>query len=206
MADTLALPLHHIVGEGEERRRPLHEHAEPLLGSVDQHLRLPPRGLAAVDSRIGRLLLALVAPGGLAQLLEAPFDVEDIIPDLEGEPEIATRLGDRRHGLRVAAREPRAHAERGADEGGGLWRWMYSSVSAEIALPSDSMSTTWPPTIPTVPAASAISATTSRITRGSLTRSALSAMSRNASVRSASPARIAIASPKTLWLVRRPRR
>src|SRR5207244_8005667 len=120
MADTLALPLHHVVGKGEERRRPLPEHAEPLLGSVDQHLRLPPRGLAAVDSRIGRLLLALVAPGGLAQLLEAPFDVEDIIHDLEGEPEIATRLGDRRHGLRVAAREPRAHAERGAHEGGGL--------------------------------------------------------------------------------------
>src|SRR5437667_6658329 len=89
MADTLALPLHHVVGEGEERRRPLSEHAEPLLGSVDQHLRLAPRGFAAVDSRIGRLLLALVAPGGLAQLLEAPFDVEDIIHDLEGEPEIA---------------------------------------------------------------------------------------------------------------------
>src|SRR3989442_4378168 len=120
MADTLALPLHHVVGEGEERRRPLPEHAEPLLGSVDQHLRLAPRGLAAVDSRIGRLLLALVAPSGLAQLLEAPFDVEDIIHDLEGEPEIAARLGDRRHGLRVAAREARAHAERGADEGGGL--------------------------------------------------------------------------------------
>src|SRR2546429_2193657 len=120
MADTLALPLHHVVGEGEERRRPLPDPAEPLLGSVDQHLRLAPRGLAAVDSRIGRLLLALVAPRGLAQLLEAPFDVEDIIHDLEGEPEIATRLGDRRHGLRVAAREPRAHAERGADEGGGL--------------------------------------------------------------------------------------
>src|SRR2546422_4606595 len=120
MADTLALPLHHVVGEGEERRRPLPEHAEPLLGSVDQHLRLPPRGLAAVDSRIGRLLLALVAPGGLAQLLEAPFDVEEIIHDLEGEPEIAARLGDRRHGLRVAAREARAHAERRADEGGGL--------------------------------------------------------------------------------------
>src|SRR2546428_1381345 len=120
MADTLALPLHHVVGGGEGRRRPRPEHAEPLLGSVDQHLRLAPRGLAAVDSRIGRLLLALVAPGGLAQLLEAPFDVEDIIHDLEGEPEIAARLGDRRHGLRVAAREARAHAERGADEGGGL--------------------------------------------------------------------------------------
>src|SRR2546429_4807833 len=120
MADTLALPLHHVVGEGEERRRPLPEHAEPLLGSVDQHLRLAPRGLAAVDSRIGRLLLALVAAGGLAELLEAPFDVEDIIHDLEGEPEIAPRLADRGHGRRVATGETRAHTERGADEGGRL--------------------------------------------------------------------------------------
>src|SRR5256712_12988091 len=120
MADTLALPLHHVVGGGEGRRLPLPARARPRLASVDQHLRLAPRGLAAVDSRIGRLLLALVAPRGLAQLLEAPFDVEDIIHDLEGEPEIAARLGDRRHGLRVAAREARAHAERGADEGGGL--------------------------------------------------------------------------------------
>src|SRR5438552_11511186 len=120
MADTLALPLHHVVGEGEERRRPLPEHAEPLLGSVDQHLRLAPRGLAAVDSRIGRLLLALVAPGGLAQLLEAPFDVEQIIPDLEGEPGIAARPGDRSPGLRVTAPEARAQAVRGAGGGGGL--------------------------------------------------------------------------------------
>ena len=44
---------------------------------------------------------------------------------------------------------------------------MYSSSSAVIVLPSDSMSTTWPPTMPTVPAASAISATTSQTTFGS---------------------------------------
>src|SRR5947208_969539 len=120
MADTLVLPLEHVVREGAERRRPRAEQREPLLRSLDQHPRLATRGLEAVDGRVGRLLLPLVAAGGLAELLEAPFDVEDIIHDLEGEPEIAPRLADRGHGRRVATGEAGAHAERGADEGGGL--------------------------------------------------------------------------------------
>src|SRR5947208_2957802 len=111
MADTLVLPLEHVVREGAERRRPRAEQREPLLRSLDQHPRLATRGLEAVDGRVGRLLLPRVAARGLAELLEAPFDVEDIIHDLEGEPEIAARLAGHRHGLRVSAREERAHAE-----------------------------------------------------------------------------------------------
>src|SRR6184192_2663171 len=120
MVDTLALPLDDVVGQGAERRRPRAESREPLLRSLGVHRGLAPRGLEPVDRGIGRLLLPLVAARGLAELLEAPFDVEDIIHDLEGEPELAARLAGHRHGLRVAAREERAHAERGADEGRSL--------------------------------------------------------------------------------------
>src|SRR3989442_1227922 len=120
MPDTLVLPPDPVVGAGAGRRRPPPERSEPLLRALDQHPRLASRVLEAVDGRVGRLLLPLVAAGGLAELLEAPFDVEDIIHDLEGEPEIAPRLADRGHGRRVASGETRAHAERGADEGGGL--------------------------------------------------------------------------------------
>ena len=79
-------------------------------------------------------------------------------------------------------------------------------MSGVTVLPSDSMSTTCPPTMPPVPEALAISATTSQITRESFTWAAFSATSRKARVSSASPARIAMASPNTLWLVSWPRR
>ena len=85
--------------------------------------------------------------------------------------------------------------------------WMYSSVSAGTAFPSDCTSTTWPPTIPSVPAAPVISARTRGNTSGAaLPRPKLTATRPSAWVRSASPASTAIASPKTLWFVRRPRR
>src|SRR5262249_19381173 len=63
------------------------------------------------------------------------------------------------------------------------------------------MSSTWPPTIPAAPAARARRATSSA-RRGS----GPEASRAKASVRSASPARMAIASPYTTWLVGRPRR
>src|ERR671924_169406 len=100
MVDTLALPLDDVVGQGAERRRPCAERREPLLRALDVHLRLAPRRLEAVDRGVGRLLLSLVAARRLAELLEAPLDVEDIIHDLEGEPELAARLAHLRHDLR----------------------------------------------------------------------------------------------------------
>src|SRR5919198_1325984 len=73
-----------------------------------------------MDGRVVGLALPLVTPGGLAELLEAAFDVEDIIHDLEGEAEIVPRLADRGDRRRVAAAETRADAKRGTDEGGRL--------------------------------------------------------------------------------------
>src|SRR3989442_4368065 len=91
MPDTLVLPPDPVVGAGAGRRRPPPERSEPLLRALDQHPRLASRVLEAVDGRVGRLLLPLVAAGGLAELLEAPFDVEDIIHDVEGDRK-STRL------------------------------------------------------------------------------------------------------------------
>jgi len=83
---------------------------------------VPARSLEAVHGGIGRLLLALIAAGGLAELFEAALDVEDIIHDLEGEPE---RLAGARDGLervRLRPGQHGAHAQRGTDERGRLAR------------------------------------------------------------------------------------
>ena len=83
---------------------------------------------------------------------------------------------------------------------------IYSSTGNATSFPSDSMSSTWPPTMPVEPAALAISCMVLR--RSSLSSSALAwvfAITSNADVRRASPASIAIASPNTLWHVGMPR-
>src|SRR6267378_2392626 len=116
MTATLVLPLEDVVGQRAERDGPLAERSEPLLGPLDQELRLAARGLEAVHRGIGRLLLALVAARRLAELLETPFDVEDVVDDLEREPELTSRLADRPDRPRVTAAEERAHAQGGADE------------------------------------------------------------------------------------------
>src|SRR5256885_15551182 len=105
MTATLVLPLEDVVGQRAERAGGLAEDHEPLLGPLDQELRLTARGLEAVHRRVGRLPLALVAAGGLAELGEAPLHVEDVVDDLEREPEVAPRLADRLDRPRVAAAE-----------------------------------------------------------------------------------------------------
>ena len=46
-----------------------------------------------MERGIGRLLLAFVAAGGLAELGEVALDVEDIIDDLEGQTERLAGFG-----------------------------------------------------------------------------------------------------------------
>jgi len=85
--------------------------------------------------------------------------------------------------------------------------WMKWSVFSAGGLPSASMSAAWPPTMPNHPAASATSwMTWSSVSGLTIPRGVLPAMIRKASVSRASPARIATASPNTLWLVGLPRR
>src|SRR5439155_4017864 len=116
MVDTLALPLHDVVGQRAQRRRAPAEHREPALRLFDQPPRLTARRLDAVQRRVGRLLLALVAAGGLAQYLQATLDVEDVVHDLEREAQALARVADRRDRRAVAAGQPHAGAQRAADE------------------------------------------------------------------------------------------
>src|SRR5947207_9061452 len=57
MADTLVLPLEHVVREGAERRRPCVEHAEPLLRSLDQRSEEHTSELQSHSDLVCRLLL-----------------------------------------------------------------------------------------------------------------------------------------------------
>src|SRR5436309_10003028 len=124
MVDTLALPLHDVVGQRAQRRRAPAEHREPALRLFDQPPRLTARRLDAVQRRVGRLLLALVAAGGLAQYLQATLDVEDVVHDLEREAQalaaslIAATAAPSPPASRTPARsEPRMSAA-------VLWMWM----------------------------------------------------------------------------------
>src|ERR1700675_4632506 len=116
MADTLRPPLQDIVSQRAERNRTRTQRRETLLRPGDPRPRLPAGGLNAVQRGVRSLLLALVAAGGLAQLGERAFDVENIIDDLKGEPEALPRLANRRDIRRSRAPQHRAHAEPRADQ------------------------------------------------------------------------------------------
>ena len=88
-----------------------------------------------------------------------------------------------------------------------VFRNSISSTSAAVELPGAAdRSICWPPTIPPPPAASARSAIARTAFPGSACARGECAITRNASVSSASPARIAVPSPNTLWEVGFPRR
>jgi hypothetical protein len=72
--------------------------------------------------------------------------------------------------------------------------------------PAASRSIAWPPTMPHGPAASATIRIAASLRAASAGSAGSRAISANASVSRASPARIAWPSPKTTWLVGRPRR
>jgi len=158
------------------------------------------RALQTVDRGIGCFLLREVFSRGLAESGGRFFDVQNVVGDLEcpsdgvAEPAQAGDIfGGRRPRTRpTAVIEARISAA-------VFERWMYSSIWGSTGFPSASMSATWPPTIPLmVPAAAATSV------RMAARRSAavgVAPIVSNARVKSASPARIAIASPNFLWQV-----
>src|SRR5439155_6280770 len=96
IADTSGPPLVDEVGQRGDGPRGGPQRHQRDLGVLDELSSAPARGLEAVQGGIGRLLLALIAARGLAELFEAALDVEDIIHDLEREPE---RLAGARDGL-----------------------------------------------------------------------------------------------------------
>mmetsp|Transcript_1031 Transcript_1031/g.1474 ORF Transcript_1031/g.1474 Transcript_1031/m.1474 type:complete len:218 (+) Transcript_1031:791-1444(+) len=90
-----------------------------------------------------------------------------------------------------------------------LCAWMYlsvSSVTSSAPAPSDMMSTTCPPTSPSLPTHLPTSTSTRSVRSAGTTLGVLRPMYSKARLSSASPARMAISSPYTLWLVGLPRR
>ena len=142
----------------------------------------------------------------LAERLGRLFHVQNVVHNLKRQPDVLAVAGERLVlrlvGARVDARPCagwRAAARRS-------WRDGWSpAVARRAACPSPSRSATCPPIMPpTVPDAVASSAI--RRALAIVRRPSSFASTWNASVSSASPARIAMASPKTLWLVSLPRR
>ena len=156
---------------------------------------------------IGRLLLDLILARGLAQLLRAGDHVEDVVDDLERQAEVGPGHAERADLLRRRAAEHRADAERGADQGARLVDVdVVDGVGADLpALRLEVGHLARRPCRRVPGRVRDVGHDRLRARRGSAAR-ALSATSRKASVSSASPARIAMASPKTLWLVGTPRR
>mmetsp|Transcript_14081 Transcript_14081/g.59338 ORF Transcript_14081/g.59338 Transcript_14081/m.59338 type:complete len:212 (+) Transcript_14081:1474-2109(+) len=90
-----------------------------------------------------------------------------------------------------------------------LCAWMYlsvSSVTSSASAPSDMMSTTCPPTRPSLPTHLPTSTMTRSVRSAGTVLGVSRPMCSNACDSSASPARMAISSPYTLWLVGLPRR
>ena len=65
-----------------------------------------------METRVGRLLLPLVLPGRLPERLEDALDVQDVVDDLEGEPDPIAVLGERRQLRLRGAGQERARPQR----------------------------------------------------------------------------------------------
>src|SRR5213593_4555009 len=122
IADTSGSPLVDEVGQRGDRPGGGAQRRQRDLGVLDERASVPARSLEAVHGGIGRLLLALIAAGGLAELFEAALDVEDIIHDLEREAERLAGARDRLERVGLRSGQHGAHAEGRADERSGLVR------------------------------------------------------------------------------------
>src|SRR5215813_13676496 len=206
ISDTSGLSLDDEGSQGAQGQGALAEGRKGGVGVGDERLRASARGLDTVHGGIGRLLLRLVLARRLAQLLRRRRDIEDVVHDLEGEAEAVAGDAERLELGRAGPGEDRPRPDRGADEGGRLVGVdvVHDGHPGYLALALDVGDLASP--LPAVPAASATSTSTSRSRPASPRAGEQLARSRKARVRSASPARMAMASPNTLWLVGTPRR
>src|SRR2546428_3165092 len=86
IADTSGSPLVDEVGQRGDRPGGGAQRRQRDLGVLDERASVPARSLEAVHGGIGRLLLALIAAGGLAEAFQAAPHVRGILPRLEGRP------------------------------------------------------------------------------------------------------------------------
>ena len=84
----LVLSLNDVVRNADERRRPVTEGRQRLLGLVDQPLGL---GLGPVQPQklhVRGLVGHQILGGGLAQILRRGRDVQDVVGNLEGQADV----------------------------------------------------------------------------------------------------------------------
>src|SRR3989442_566939 len=122
IADTSGPPFVDEVGQRGDGPGGGPQRHQRDFGVLDELPSAPARGLEAVQGGIGRLLLALIAAGGLAELFEAALDVEDIIHDLERDPERLAGACDGLESVGLRTGQHGAHAQRRPDERGRLAR------------------------------------------------------------------------------------
>lgn len=178
-----------------QRRRARSEAFERMQRAVLQLVRQLMGALKAQYRRISRLAVLPIFLRPLAHCLGRAFHVEQVVNHLEGKSERARISFERFELHRAGAAQPRAAFDRGQKERAGLPAMQLLKLLIVIARPSPIRSITCPPTIPADPAASASRAIVSSTTAGEMLADAELAITLKASVSSASPASVAIASP-----------
>src|SRR5690606_2294103 len=82
-------PAHHVPGELGERCGPFAERGQGCDGTVAKLRRALFRRLESHGARIGRLAFRGVRAGGLAEHGRITLDVQNVVLDLECEPDVA---------------------------------------------------------------------------------------------------------------------
>ena len=143
-----------------------------------------------------------VRADGLAEVRLGALDVEDVVDDLEQQAELAGEAPEGRVDRRGSGRASTSAQWTAQAIRRPVLRACTRRRAAADSRPASLRSRYWPPTIPPTPVARLSS---SRIpTRTAGPPGWRSATRRTASAKSASPARIAVSSPKSLWQVGRP--
>src|SRR3954447_14751577 len=164
------------------------------------------RAFEPVATHVGDLPVALIASPRLAQSHIGPRHVEDVVDDLEQDPELSGERteGGQCSGADCVVREQQDALDRGADEPAGLQFVKAAQLGAALldqpfdvdvlaAHPSARPRRPPPPDRPSPPDAPASSPPAWSTRAGSPPCWAITC--RNASAYSASPARIAMSSP-----------
>src|SRR5262245_18758242 len=92
---ALAIPNQEVLGQGLESLGSAFEKAESGKGCIGQVLRQLAGFFQTNNRRIRGFLRRRVLAGGLSQLLAGLGDIQDVVDDLEREPDIVSEVGQR---------------------------------------------------------------------------------------------------------------
>ena len=157
---------------------------------------------------IGRLGVGSILACGLADSRAVAFDIENVVADLESQTDaMAVAIECVEQHRRRGSRRPARQGARWRGSGRRSCARACVRVRSRVKrLPTAARSSAWPPAMPCEPQAAASVRNISTCVEVSSASAGSLASTSNASACSASPARIAVASPKATWQVGRPRR